>query len=244
VLFQAYFDACLWLIDNGAPLNPGNPYNNSRTQAGFGTFGPPHFASLLAEVATRALKAVWYEKWFVHRTLRPEEFGGLVHFMANGTSRYPLHPDVLNSQALAKTFSGTGSYFLPQAFPEGCPLHPSYGAGHATVAGACVTVLKAFFDENHTIPEPVIASSDGLSLLPYAATDSSQMTVGGELNKLAANIAVGRNHAGVHWRSDYQASLLLGEAVAISILRDQRGCYNEPVAGLTFTKFDGSSITI
>jgi len=244
VLFQAYFDACLWLIDNGAPLNPGNPYNTSRTQTGFGTFGPPHFASLLAEVATRALKAVWYQKWFVHRTLRPEEFGGLVHFTANGTSKYPLHSDVLNSQALAKTFAGTGSYFLPQAFPEGCPQHPSYGAGHATVAGACVTVLKAFFDENHGISEPVVASGDGLSLVPYAGSDSSRITVGGELNKLAANIGVGRNHAGVHWRSDYQASLLLGEAVAISILRDQNGCYNEPLAGLSFTKFDGSTITI
>jgi hypothetical protein len=132
VLFQAYFDACLWLIDNRVPLNPGNPYNNSRTQAGFGTFGPPHFASLLAEVATRALKPVWYEKWFVHRTLCPEEFGGLVHFTANGTSKYPLHSDVLNSQVFAKTFAKTGSYFLPQAFPEGCPQHPSYGAGHAT----------------------------------------------------------------------------------------------------------------
>jgi hypothetical protein len=229
VLFQAYFDACLWLIDNRVPLNPGNPYNNSQTQAGFGTFGPPHFASLLAEVATRALKAVWYEKWFVHRTLRPEEFGGLAHFTANG-SKYPLHSDVLNSQALAKTFAKTGSYFLPQAFPDGCPQHPSYGAGHATVAGACVTVLKSFFDENHVIEDPVVASADGLSLLPYTGSDSSQITVGNELNKLAANIGVGRNHAGVHWRSDYQASLLLGEAVAISILRDQRGCYNEPLA--------------
>ena len=25
-------------------------------------------------------------------------------------------------------------------------MHPAYGAGHATVAGACVTILKAFFD--------------------------------------------------------------------------------------------------
>jgi hypothetical protein len=35
---------------------------------------------------------------------------------------------------------------LPMAFQEGSPMHPSYGAGHATVAGACVTILKAFFD--------------------------------------------------------------------------------------------------
>lgn len=32
------------------------------------------------------------------------------------------------------------------AFQEGSPMHPSYGAGHATVAGACVTILRPFFD--------------------------------------------------------------------------------------------------
>ena len=244
VLFQAYFDASLWLIDNQAPLNPGNPYNNSRTQAGFGTFGPPHFASLLAEVATRALKAVWYEKWFVHRALRPEEFGGLTHFTVSKIANYPLHSDVLNSNALENTYSRTGSYLLPQTFPEGCPQHPSYGAGHATVAGACVTILKALFDENHIIENPVVASTDGQSLLPYAGADAANITVGGELNKLAANIGVGRNHAGVHWRSDYEASLLLGEAVAISVLRDQKGCYNERLVGSSFTRFDGTSIVV
>lgn len=41
--------------------------------------------------------------------------------------------------------SGT-NYLLPMAFPEGSPMHPSFGAGHATVAGACTTILKAFFD--------------------------------------------------------------------------------------------------
>jgi len=39
-----------------------------------------------------------------------------------------------------------GNFLLPMAFPEGSPMHPAYGAGHATVAGACVTVLKAFFE--------------------------------------------------------------------------------------------------
>jgi len=32
-------------------------------------------------------------------------------------------------------------HLLPMAFPEGSPIHPAYGAGHATVAGACVTIL-------------------------------------------------------------------------------------------------------
>ena len=45
-------------------------------------------------------------------------------------------------------------------------------------------------------------------------------------------------------RSDAIEAMKLGEAVAISILRDQRGCYNEAFGGFTFTKFDGTTITI
>ena len=100
----------------------------------------------MAEVATRALKAVWFQKWFVHRRLRPEAFGGRVHNRLAHAVSYPIHSDVLNSAAPAQVFGRYGTYLLPQAFPEGSPLHPSYGAGHATVAGACVTMLKALFD--------------------------------------------------------------------------------------------------
>lgn len=67
--------------------------------------------------------------------------------------------------------------------------------------------------------------------------------MGGELNKVAANIAIGRNLAGVHWRSDYTQSMRLGEAVAISILEEQKLTYNEP-GSLTVTKFDGTAVTI
>ena len=117
----------------------------------------------------------------------------------------------------------------------------AYGAGHATVAGACVTILKAWFDESYVIPNPMQATPDGLALVPYAA---ASLTVGGELNKLAANVAIGRNIAGVHWRSDATESLKLGEAIAISILRDHRLCYNEDFGGFTLTKFDGTTVTV
>ena len=244
VLFQAYFNACLIMFGLGVPFNAGNPYNRSATQDGFGTFGAPHAITILSEVATRALKAVWYQKWFVHRRLRPEEFGGRVHNRLTGAASYPLHPSVLNSRAAQEVFHQFGSYLLPQAFPEGCPLHPSYGAGHATVAGACVTILKAFFNESFVIPEPVIPGPDGHTLRPYTGPGADRLTVGGELNKLAANVALGRDFAGIHWRADYTESVKLGEAVAISILRDQRACYNEAFSGFTFTKFDGTTITI
>jgi hypothetical protein len=138
-------------------------------------------------------------------------------------------------------FDKYGTYLLPQVFPEGCPLHPSYGQGHATVAGACVTILKAWFDESFVIPNPVQPTPDGLSLVPYSGPP---LTVGGELNKLASNTSQARNMAGVHWRSDADESLKLGEAVAISVLRDQRRIFNENFRGFSLTKFDGTTITV
>ena len=254
VLFQAYFQACLILgtpvgtnVDPnssgiGAPVNPGNPYLVSQNQEGFGTFGPPHFKTLMCEVATRALKAVWHQKWYVHRRLRPEVFAGRIHNHLSGLATYPIHSDALNAQVLGRVFSQYGTYLLPMEFPEGSPLHPAYGAGHATVAGASVTILKALFDGSFVIPNPVMPDpNDPTQLVPYAGPP---LTVSGELNKLAGNVAFGRNIAGVHWRSDAVESLKLGESVAIRILQDHRGCYNEAFNGFTFTKFDGTTVTV
>ncbi|MGB8582960.1 MAG: vanadium-dependent haloperoxidase [Candidatus Sulfotelmatobacter sp.] len=243
--YQAYLAAAQWMMQNDVPLNVGNPYEKSLTQEGFQTFGGPHVLSLLAEVSNRALKAVWFHKWYVHRTLRPEAYGGLVHWTMNGARQYPLHPDVLNSQAVAGVFSKHGTYLLPLAYPEGCPQHPSYGQGHAAIAGACVTILKAFFStDTVTFFNPVEASSDGLSLVPYKGPDAWRMSVTNELHKLAGNIGMARNMAGIHWRSDYDQALLLGEAVALSLLRDQRATFNEVFDGFSFTSFNGTALTV
>jgi hypothetical protein len=243
--YQAYLFAAQWLLGNRATLNPGNPYNTIANQAGVQTFGPQYIVDLLGEVSNRALKAMWYQKWFVHRTLRPLAYGGLVHNTITGVKTYPVHSDVLHSSVLGRISTKTpGSYLLPAAYPEGNPQHPSYGEGHGVIAGACVTALKAFFNESFVIPKPVVASDDGQGLPAYTGADAGQITVGGELNKLANNVALGRDMAGVHWRSDAQQALLLGEAVTISILRDQRATYNEPFSGFTCTKFDGTTITV
>jgi hypothetical protein len=153
-----------------------------------------------------------------------------------------LHPSLFSANVLNQvaTHNG-GTYLLPMAFAEGCPTHPSFTAGHATVAGACVTTLKAMFDESFVIPNPVVPDASGSTLVPYTGPS---LTVGGELNKLASNIATGRNMAGVHWRSDAYASLRVGEQVAISILRDQKATYSEPGISYQFTSFDGTPVTI
>jgi hypothetical protein len=251
VLFQAYFQAFLVLAGAGAPFDDGNPYNGNPSQAGFGTFGGPHIATLLCEVSTRALKAVWYQKWFVHRRLRPEVQAARVHRTLFAGAGYPVHADILNSfndNNRLQGFMAPGNALLPMAFPEGSPTHPAYGAGHATVAGACVTILKAWFNESTRLVDiglsPVQPTDDGLNLVPYTGGDAGDLTVGGELNKIASNVANGRNIAGVHWRSDANESLKLGEQIAIGILRDQRSCYNEVFNGFSLTKFDGTTITV
>ena len=243
-LIQAYFMGLLWCLGNGVPFNPGNPYLTSKNQAGFGTFGGPHVIALMSEASTRALQHVWWEKWYVHRCLRPEEFGGLVQNVKTGVSRSNLHSDVLNSTAAAMVNAQRGNWLLPQVFPEGCPQHPSYGSGHSTVAGACVTVLKAFFDTHNTPVPDRVYSPDGVTLVPYTRADADQITVETELNKLAMNIPMGRDYAGIHWRSDEYNSVFLGEAVAIGLLADQKARYNELFQGFTFYKFDGTEVTI
>jgi membrane-associated phospholipid phosphatase len=257
-LYEAYLNACLILLSTGAPFDAGIPYGSGGRQTGFGTFGGPHILSLVTEVATRALKAVWHQKWLVHRRLRPEAYGGLVERVKNG-AEYPLHADILNSEAADRVNTQHNSYLLPMAFPEGSPLHPAYGAGHATVAAACTTILKAWFDEsflirdlnNYTAPgkhqgtigSPKIPTTDGLGLENYTGADAALLTVGGELNKVAANVAIGRNFGGVHWFSDYTGSIVLGEEVAIRILQEQKSTYNE-LGFFTLTKFDGTQMTI
>ncbi len=243
VLYQAYFTAYLVLTSLNASVNPGNPYANSKTQNGFGTFGSPDFVTSLATAACEALRAVWYQKWFVHLRHRPEAGGGLV-YLANTPSATQalgkLSPTVLNSRAVAQNNAANNSFFLSQAFPEGSPIHPAYPTGHGAVAGACITVLKFFFDGNYIFPNPVAPSNDGTTTSPISAS----LNVNGELNKLAHNISFGHGiHAGIHWRSDTDASIQLGEAVALSFLQDRAQSYNEKFT-VNLQKVDGTIATI
>ena len=239
--YQAYLNAALILIKLGA-LDAGNPYLHSKNQTGVGTFGPHHLLDLVAKAANAAVKASWYHKWLVHRRLRPEEFGGRVNLHRTGVVESPIHADLLYaSVVLDAVYQKYGTYLLPIAYPEGAPMHPSYPAAHCSITGACVTILKAFFDEAAVLPNPVLAVDEGRTLQSYSGP---ALTVGGELNKLAGNLAMGRAFGSVHWRSDNIAGLQLGEAVAIGILADERRTYSEKFGGFSLTTFDGTTITV
>ena len=246
-LYQAYLVAYLALGTLGIKPNPGSPYVGYKNQQAFGSFGGPDIAATLGAVARTAINAVWYQKWIVHLRHRPESGGGLVHLAKTGrggTVEGQVDSIVLNSEAVQQSELQHGSYLLSQAFPEGSPAHPAYPTGHGTVAGACITVLKFFFNGSAPIPNPMVPAPDGLTLVPYIGADAANMTVDGELHKLAHNISFGHGiHAGIHWRSDTDASILLGEAVALSFLQDQAYTYREDFA-VTLKKMDGMPCTI
>jgi hypothetical protein len=252
----AYFNAALILLKNGCPQNTGLP--TSPTEANFATFGPGDLLAHLWGVANSALRVAWRQKWCNHLRLRPEVASVRVHNAKAGED-YGISSLVLNSATLTDAFQkntaeGSSTYFLSQVYPEGSPAHPAYPAGHAVVSGACCTLLKAFFNGSTLMSSlssgtfPIVESVTGDETMPQleesritdtAITDN--MTVDGELNKLASNIANGRNMAGVHYRSDGDEGIILGEKVAISYLRDLALSYNESgFTGFKITKLDGN----
>lgn len=260
-LYEAYLNACLILLGLGAPFDPGLPFlapDHIDKQLGFAQFGGPHILTLVTEVATRALKAVRYQKYNVHRRLRPEALGGWMFQRRNGNAGVKARLAALESMEAAydgpsgigaalDAKNGTNNWLLPMAFPEGSPTHPAYGAGHATVAGACATILKAWFDHGWQLRDgdgAIIGyqpNTDGSALVDAGLT--APLTVEGELNKVAANIAIGRDWAGVHYYTDYYESFRLGEQVAIGLLEEQKLTYGENFS-MTVPLFDGTAVRI
>ena len=72
---------------------------------------------------------------------------------------------------------------------------------------------------------------------------AAKLTLNGELNKLAANIAIGRNFAGVHFYSDYFDSIRMGERVAVGILAEQMANFRG-AAKMSLETFDGDRLNI
>ena len=292
-LYQAYLNAALILLGQGAPFDPGfaklsgmrpmyTPDNDAdglaQNAGGFALYGGPHILTLVTEVATRALKAVRYQKFNNHLRLRPEALAGRLARAEEIDERFPSTCGAFTKMRgnLGKTLEAivdanpadgalpNGNLLLPMAFREGSPMHPTYGAGHATVAGACVTILKAFFDTGailgqsahqnctegrvgffHVVDKPLyfVTDDEGKELHPRDA-DKCPLTLEGELNKLAANISIGRNMAGVHYFSDYYDSLRMGEEIAIGMLQEQALCYPTDDFVMSIPTFDGDTVRV
>ncbi|WP_164019060.1 vanadium-dependent haloperoxidase [Pyxidicoccus trucidator] len=232
-------------------FDANNPYSAYAKQEPFVTFGNGDTQALTALVTTTSLRAQWFQKWQVHRRLRPEEYGGRVHNTLTNARVYPLPAQLLNSAVIplvlarnaarnAERGLGGGTYLLPQTFPEGSPVHPAYASGHSTYMGAGITVLKAFYAD-FPIINPQVPNSTGTALVPYGGT----LTMFNELDKLASNIGVARLFAGVHWRSDHDHAVRLGELYALRALQDWARLYPEDgFAGFEVRTLSGNTVTV
>jgi hypothetical protein len=207
------------------------------------TLGPPDAAGLVGAVAVEAARAAWLVKYTVARRGRPEVFAALIHKRLNGGDENTygnIDNRLLSSGTKVRqllnriktqnagiirhppSMGSANTYLLSQLFPEASPAHPAWTSGHATIAGACVTVIKAIFDDTAPLRRQV-----DIDPPPPFTDEQGVVTVGGELDKLASNVAHGRNFAGVHFRSDGEHGILLGEAVAIQFLQDHLRTYRE-----------------
>ncbi|HYH08556.1 MAG TPA: hypothetical protein VEK11_15985 [Thermoanaerobaculia bacterium] len=250
-----------------------------RNEADGPTLGPSDIYSLLGGVREVAERAAFTQKWLVARRARPEVMAALVDRARNAKTGDTIGLQIrerlsgfltagsgpvvklLNSvAAFNKSRGGERNFLLPQMYPEGSPAHPAWPSGHATVAGACVTVLKALFDESAPIRDPntKVKAASGKTqgcqppLDQQATPKNLGLTVGGELDKLASNVALGRDFGGVHFRTDGEHGILLGEEVAIRYLQDHLREYRETIRpcgvkdhrGLTLTRRNGQPICI
>lgn len=284
---QAGLWATIILLGKKAKLSEAHPYRRGgeiSTAEAFGSLGGPDITIQSGLAGVYALKHAWFQKWCVHRRLRPEVYAQRLELFRRGvlgnSPNSPLDNEKFNdffdagadvwrnTQVLDRIFEHNrqqnianvrgdrdGTWLLPMGFPEGSPTHPAYPGGHSTFAAAAATIAKAYFADG-PFPNPKVPINGGQELGDYNGDD---LTIHGELNKLIANITLFRDGAGMHWRTDGTASgsnagpgrpgtgietggNLLGERLAISMLRDTRRTYRESVGTFRFQGISGNLI--
>ena len=223
-VYQYYYQATLILSNLGAPLNADFP-SFSNQDAFITDNGIVNVLTALAGAAKLAFKHAWYWKWVKFRRLRPEVYSLWVDNVLNAVvpnaGNYNLNDIVLTNDITTIDIPSLyGSYTLPLCFQEGSPSHPSAPAGHAILSGCVGTVAKMFFenDTDWTTLNPVMETNSAGNALVAFGGSTAGMTVATEINKLVFNVVLGRNYAGVHYRSD--GFIELGENLAMKYMAD------------------------
>jgi membrane-associated phospholipid phosphatase len=237
-LILPYVRAVGVLFNAEAPFNAGIPVNSSFT--GFSNFGRPDIEACLGAVSRLAALAAFCQK-VKALYIRPEEVGILINRVRLGLNlchNPTLSDEILDSAILGDIFNAYGNYLLPQAYPEGSPASPSYPSVHAVVAGACITVLKFFFNGqwNLNLMEPDIGATSLIST-------GLMSNLSNELDKLASNVGMARIFAGVNYRMDIIGGIRLGEQVALRFLREHVEKYPQCV-NIQITLYNGDIVYI
>lgn len=254
-MYCVYYNAAIIGIQNGLSFE----YNGTDETSAWTDQGPPDCLASIAEVSLGALKVAWNSKYNIGLKLRPEAMAHRIDQIINnvfvGREFDTIKTHLMHGKStLDAIFSQNSNHLLKLMYPEGSPTHPSYPAGHAVLAGACVTVLKAFFKTHDSTLNPLLwpktpqHSLDGDTIQNYKLLDKNDLTICGEFNKLASNMSIGRNIAGVHYRADGDFGIDLGEKFAIKFLQTKLleyvSVYNGMITHFIVEKMNGDLIKI
>jgi hypothetical protein len=229
---RIFMNACLILLG----LGYGGTAPTARWPMAHGLsrdeFGGHSLFALLAQAANSAIAAARFQQYQVHRRLRPEALAARLEKFDHPHVTTPQLSAMFADLVAAGIFNedgrtaGRSNRLLPMAWIEGSPMAPSYCSAYAAAAGACATVMKAFFDDDVLDITgngeycALLPTDDGRVLMPQELRQA--LTIGAEIDKLACNLAVGRCWAGVSFHSDIAAGLDLGEKVATCLLNEIR----------------------
>ncbi|MBT9312174.1 phosphatidic acid phosphatase [Leptothoe kymatousa TAU-MAC 1615] len=270
----------IMLLSQNAAITDASPYANGdiKTSYAFGSLGGPDITIQSGLAGVYGLKHAWFQKWCVHRRLRPEVYAQRLELFRRGilgsspntpfsdekfVSLFGAGADVWRTTTVLdyvlehnkqqniaqKRGDQAGTWLLPMGFPEGSPTHPAYPGGHSVFIAAAATVAKAFFKDG-PFPCPKVPVDGG----EHLGDCYDSLTIHGELNKLIANVTLFRDGAGMHWRTDgttfgsktivETGGNLLGEKLAVSMLRDSKATYAEEVGQFQFQGIGGNTIQV
>jgi len=231
-------DLAGWVLENEPFANAAAIIDDLPYQAHARSWFPQAQSGLLGIGSICAGIGTMYQKLIIQRRLRPEELFG---FVDDPDPALRLDPALTASPVFDRLQKKFGSRLLPQAYAVGAPSYAAYPAGHAVGAGIAATMLKANVRGEYVLTDPVVPSSDGSALHPYVG---APLTLEDEIDKLAYNYAYGRHAASVHYRSDSDAGLRFGEAIALGVLRDLDAVAGSSSFGYRLRTFDGRTVTI
>jgi membrane-associated phospholipid phosphatase len=249
-IWEAIFVTASLFLSRGVDIG----FHTSSRNPGFARFvnlGPVDLYNLLTKATKLAMNSTWVWKWSQLRP-RPEEMAYQIHLakkyassdLSGSVINFPSA--LLNNPILEEIATrNNGKYLMPLGYSQGSPFHPSYPGGHATIAGAMVTIMKAWFNCDWLIPA-VVPDLTGENLVMYKLKNDDKvqyLRIEDELDKIVTNCSHSRNMAGIHYQSDTEVGILIGEQAAISVLQDEVNKYSDNIA-FRFRRRSGEVVTL
>ena len=249
-------------FSEGVPIynNPYSPFRNGvyNPRLAFTDYDSLDLSWVPGSVDKSQLDLAQKLKWSNMR-VRPEAIAievQKVKLNDPALPHYYQNTQLLDSGVLEDVFEKYQSYFLPMFDVLGCVPEPSYPSGYVMHVGGIMSGFKALFSPEDTIPafEP---SEDAESLVPILDDHGVQVRLNlfDEIDKYVYNHATSRVSQCVHYRSDIQLALDIGEEVVINHLREHaaRYAYALPTkpfvpgpkkTGYLFRRFNGTFVDI